>query len=82
MSGQRQDVRAKVMTPQLRGMVVTTTQEGPATCTYVNITFIVPHVDAASVDLAQAFEDISVMVRQGKIQERPVALRREFIQPV
>lgn len=70
------------MKPQLRGMVVTTTQEGPQQCTYVNITFVVPQSDAATVDLGQAFEDIAGLMRSGKITERPVALRREFIQPV
>jgi len=70
------------MAPSLRGMVVTSMTEGTTPVAYVNITFVVPQVDADSVNLAQAFEDISVLFRQGKIAERPVAKRREFIQPV
>ena len=68
--------------PALRGLVVTTVQEGPVIGAYVNLTFVVPDCDAATVDLAQAFSDIAQFVRDGKVKERPVALRREFIQPV
>lgn len=85
MSGHRSDARAQAMNPQppsLRGMVVTTATEGPASVAYVNITFVVPGTDAASVDLAHAFHQVADMVEQGIVKERPVAHRREFIQPV
>lgn len=70
------------MTPQLRGMVVTTAIEGAMTYSYVNVTFVVPETDAASVDLGRAFHDLATMFEAGKIKERAVALRREFIQPI
>ena len=70
------------MIPRLRGLVVTTLQEGSETGAYTNITFVVPNCDARSVDLAQALREIAQMMIEGKIKERPVADRREFIQPV
>ena len=70
------------MIPQLRGLVVTTIQEGSQTSCYINTTFVIANCDAFTVDLAQAFDDLANLVRNEKIKERPVPSRREFIQPV